>query len=103
MPISLRLKVEFFEKSVSRVARSHKLITKTESFRSYYKTHSVSAEISASNLAVSGSAKASYEGVTSSSESFSGYKHEERTEEISYKPGFLQIERVLTTEVTINR
>jgi len=102
IPISVRVKAEFFERSITKDSRHYKLVESSESFRQNYEKLATSAEISASFSAFSGSAKAAYEGVTDSVVSNKGSRHEEHSKEVTYNPNFLQIQRVVTTEVTID-
>ena len=102
IPLSLRVKAEFFEKSVKKASKTEILTTSTSSFRSNYDKLAFSLSSSIGYKGFSASAASAFEKVTSSVESFSGTSHRETSKEEEYKPGFLQIERVITTEVTIN-
>ena len=100
--VSLRVTAEFFEKSYESASKYNKLITASSSFRKDYNKLAVAAEVSVSYGAFSGGAKASYEGITETIEEMSSSRHEEKSQEEHYKPGFLQIERKITTEVIID-
>jgi len=100
--VSLRVTAEFFEKSYESAFKYNKLITASSSFRKDYNKLAVAAEVSVSYGAFSGAAKASYEGITDTFDQMSSSRHEEKYHEEHYKPGFLQIERKITTEVIID-
>ena len=102
IPLSLRVKAEFFEKSVKKASKTEILTTSTSSFRSNYKKLAFSLSSTIGFKGFSASAASAFEKVASSSESFSGFSHRETSKEEEFKSGFLQIERVITTEVSIN-
>jgi len=102
IPLSLRVKAEFFEKSIKKASKNEILTLSSSSFRSNYDKFGFSLSRSIGFKGFSASAAFAFEKVTASSESFSSTTHREKSNEVEYKPGFLQIERVITTEVTIN-
>jgi len=102
IPLSLRVKAEFFEKSVSWASQKEIVATSTSSFRSEYDKWGGSYEPSIGFKGFGISAKYAFNKVTATSESFSGSFYKHASKQVKYKPDFLQIERVITTEVVIN-
>jgi len=102
IPTTIRVKAEFFERSEAQLKQHFKIIESSSRFRKNYEKLATSAEISASYGAFSGSAKAAYEGVTDVTESNSGSSHVETSKDVKYHSKFIRIQRVITTEVSID-
>ena len=77
-------------------------ITSSSSFRKNYKSLATSVEINRSYGGFSGSAKAAYDEVTDSVEANSEEREEVNTNWKTYNPDFLQIQRKITTVVSID-
>lgn len=102
IPTSLRVKAEFFELSITKASKHHKLIESSSNFVREYEKLAASAGYSVGFEGFGVSLQAAYEGVKDKSESKSKLRHEEKSKEKDYNPLFLQIKRVITTDVNID-
>ena len=100
--ISLSVKVEFLQRSLTSEFKHTKRTTSTESFRKDYKKIAGSLELGAKVLFVSASAKASFDHVTDQVQKNKNNTHVENQEKTTYNKDLTQIFRKTTTSVTIN-
>ena len=100
--ISLSVKVEFFQRSLTSEFKRTIKTTSTESFRNDYKKIAGSLELGAKVLFVGASAKTSFDYVTNQVQKNRNDSHVDNQEKTTYNQDFTQIFRKTTTSVTIN-
>jgi hypothetical protein len=100
-PVRVSVRVSYRESSVQEDYSHHKEVQSHSSFKERYDSLDVSASASGSYGGFSASASAAYNDVASSKDSSSSHQELEKTRWTKFKPGFLQVVRVITREVSI--
>ena len=100
--ISLSVKVEFLQRSLTSEFKHTIRTTSTESFRKDYQKIAGSVELGAKVLFVGASAKASFDYVTDQVKKNNSNTHVENQEKTTFNKELTQIYRKTTKSVTIN-
>lgn len=100
--VSLSVKVEVLQRSLTSEFTRTIRTTSTESFRNDYKKIAGSLELGAKVFFVGASAKASFDHVTKQVQKYKNDSHEDNQDKKTYNQALTQIYRKITTSVTIN-